>query len=84
MKTENQNPESGTPNPKPAHLKSEARNPKRETRIPKLETRNPKTETRTPDPQISGHDGGTGASPLSSIKHAGVPWFEPCTLNPAP
>ncbi|WP_339383392.1 glutamate synthase-related protein [Oculatella sp. LEGE 06141] len=24
--------------------------------------------------QISGHDGGTGASPLSSIKHAGVPW----------
>ncbi|WP_415398969.1 glutamate synthase large subunit [Synechococcus sp. W4D4] len=24
--------------------------------------------------QISGHDGGTGASPLSSIKHAGGPW----------
>jgi glutamate synthase (ferredoxin) len=24
--------------------------------------------------QISGHDGGTGASPLSSIKHAGDPW----------
>jgi glutamate synthase (NADPH/NADH) large chain len=23
---------------------------------------------------ISGHDGGTGASPLSSIKHAGSPW----------
>ena len=23
--------------------------------------------------QISGHDGGTGASPLSSIKHAGGP-----------
>ncbi len=23
---------------------------------------------------ISGHDGGTGASPLSSIKHAGLPW----------
>jgi glutamate synthase (NADPH) large chain len=23
---------------------------------------------------ISGHDGGTGASPLSSLKHAGVPW----------
>ncbi len=23
---------------------------------------------------ISGHDGGTGASPISSIKHAGVPW----------
>jgi len=23
---------------------------------------------------ISGHDGGTGASPLGSIKHAGVPW----------
>ena len=24
--------------------------------------------------QISGHDGGTGASPVSSIKHAGAPW----------
>ncbi|PRW61749.1 glutamate synthase large subunit [Actinopolyspora mortivallis] len=23
---------------------------------------------------VSGHDGGTGASPLSSIKHAGAPW----------
>ncbi|MBO0748340.1 MAG: glutamate synthase subunit alpha, partial [Acidimicrobiaceae bacterium] len=23
---------------------------------------------------ISGHDGGTGASPLNSIKHAGIPW----------
>jgi glutamate synthase (NADPH/NADH) large chain/glutamate synthase (ferredoxin) len=23
---------------------------------------------------ISGHDGGTGASPLGSIKHAGIPW----------
>ena len=23
---------------------------------------------------ISGHDGGTGASPESSIKHAGLPW----------
>jgi len=23
---------------------------------------------------ISGHDGGTGASPLSSIKHSGIPW----------
>lgn len=23
---------------------------------------------------VSGHDGGTGASPLTSIKHAGVPW----------
>src|SRR6185369_2747225 len=23
---------------------------------------------------ISGHDGGTGASPLQSIKHAGMPW----------
>ncbi len=23
---------------------------------------------------ISGHDGGTGASPLTSIKHAGTPW----------
>jgi glutamate synthase domain-containing protein 2/glutamate synthase domain-containing protein 1/glutamate synthase domain-containing protein 3 len=24
--------------------------------------------------QISGHDGGTGAAPLSSMKHAGLPW----------
>ncbi|MCC7409782.1 MAG: glutamate synthase large subunit, partial [Phycisphaeraceae bacterium] len=24
--------------------------------------------------RISGHDGGTGASPLTSIKHAGLPW----------
>lgn len=24
--------------------------------------------------QISGHDGGTGASPLSSIKNSGIPW----------
>ena len=24
--------------------------------------------------QVSGHDGGTGASPISSIKHAGGPW----------
>ncbi len=23
---------------------------------------------------ISGHDGGTGASPISSVKHAGMPW----------
>jgi glutamate synthase (NADPH) large chain len=23
---------------------------------------------------IAGHDGGTGASPLTSIKHAGIPW----------
>ncbi len=23
---------------------------------------------------VSGHEGGTGASPLSSIKHAGLPW----------
>ena len=23
---------------------------------------------------ISGHEGGTGASPISSIKHAGLPW----------
>ena len=23
---------------------------------------------------ISGHDGGTGASPLNSLKHAGTPW----------
>jgi len=30
---------------------------------------------RSPDHvTISGHDGGTGASPWSSIKHAGTPW----------
>ena len=23
---------------------------------------------------ISGYDGGTGASPISSIRHAGIPW----------
>src|SRR5207249_2498033 len=23
---------------------------------------------------ISGHDGGTGASPLTSLQHAGIPW----------
>src|SRR5690606_10187908 len=23
---------------------------------------------------ISGHDGGTGASPMNSLKHAGTPW----------
>src|SRR5262249_16151390 len=23
---------------------------------------------------ISGHDGGTGAAPLTSLKHAGMPW----------
>ena len=23
---------------------------------------------------IAGHDGGTGASPLTSLKHAGIPW----------
>ena len=23
---------------------------------------------------VAGHDGGTGASPLSSVKHAGTPW----------
>ena len=31
---------------------------------------------------IAGYDGGTGASPLSSIKHAGVPW-EIGLRNPA-
>src|SRR6202007_1054362 len=37
---------------------------------------------------ISGHEGGTGASPLSSIKHAGGPWelglaeaHQPLVLN---
>jgi len=29
--------------------------------------------------QISGHDGGTGASPLSSIMHAGAPWEQGLT-----
>ena len=37
---------------------------------------------------ISGHDGGTGASPITSIKHAGLPWelgiaetHQTCVLN---
>jgi hypothetical protein len=29
---------------------------------------------RTSSSIIAGHDGGTGASPLTSIKHAGLPW----------
>jgi len=31
-------------------------------------------KARADEVLISGHDGGTGASPLSSIKHAGAPW----------
>src|SRR5882672_2575947 len=32
------------------------------------------SEARADHVTISGHDGGTGASPWSSIKHAGTPW----------
>ena len=32
------------------------------------------TKAKTDHLVISGHDGGTGASPLTSIKHAGLPW----------
>ena len=32
------------------------------------------TKARADHLVISGHDGGTGASPLTSIKHAGMPW----------
>lgn len=32
------------------------------------------TKAKTDHIVIAGHDGGTGASPLSSIKHAGLPW----------
>ena len=32
------------------------------------------TKARADVVLISGHDGGTGASPLTSIKHAGTPW----------
>ena len=32
---------------------------------------------------ISGHDGGTGASPLTSIKHAGLPWELGLAEDPA-
>ena len=45
-----------------------------------LPQRNTPSNTLTQHPehmyllQISGHDGGTGASPASSIKHAGSPW----------
>ena len=31
-------------------------------------------KSKADDILISGHDGGTGASPLSSLKHAGTPW----------
>ena len=32
------------------------------------------TKAKTEHLVIAGHDGGTGASPLTSIKHAGLPW----------
>ncbi len=32
------------------------------------------TKAKSDHITIAGHDGGTGASPLSSIKHAGTPW----------
>ena len=32
------------------------------------------TEAKANVVLISGHDGGTGASPLNSLKHAGAPW----------
>jgi glutamate synthase (NADPH/NADH) large chain len=32
------------------------------------------TKAKTDHLVIAGHDGGTGASPLTSIKHAGMPW----------
>jgi len=32
------------------------------------------TKAKADHVTIAGHDGGTGASPLSSIKHAGTPW----------
>jgi glutamate synthase (NADPH) large chain len=32
------------------------------------------TKARSDHILVSGHDGGTGASPLTSIKHAGLPW----------
>ena len=32
------------------------------------------TKAKTDHLVITGHDGGTGASPLTSIKHAGLPW----------
>ncbi len=32
------------------------------------------TKARADVVLVSGHDGGTGASPLTSIKHAGLPW----------
>lgn len=32
------------------------------------------TKAKTDHLVIAGHDGGTGASPLTSIKHAGLPW----------
>jgi glutamate synthase (NADPH/NADH) large chain len=32
------------------------------------------TKAKTDHLVIAGHDGGTGASPITSIKHAGLPW----------
>lgn len=32
------------------------------------------TKARTDVVLVSGHDGGTGAAPLNSLKHAGLPW----------
>ncbi|TYC98689.1 glutamate synthase large subunit [Arthrobacter echini] len=32
------------------------------------------TKARADVVLVSGHDGGTGASPLNSLKHAGIPW----------
>ena len=32
------------------------------------------TKAKTDHLVIAGHDGGTGASPMTSIKHAGLPW----------
>ncbi len=67
--------------PRPAHPRPEERQP----RAPASTSSSSPRSASAPSPPasskahadvvlISGHDGGTGASPLTSLKHAGVPW----------
>jgi len=54
----------------PLHAFTSSWFPKRGSVRSQLESRSSKADVIL----ISGHDGGTGASPLSSLKHAGTPW----------
>ena len=66
--------------PRPAHPRPQERQPPRahprEARLRgrRRHRRGRRRRRRTPtSSSISGHDGGTGASPLTSLKHAGAP-----------